>query len=286
MGSQNIDSYPVVVFFPKDEVCEKGYLIGEVTNDDLLKTTNFFIHEVIESAPCDSHNIIGVIGDFYTTKRRKKNSWIKLKVENKMPNVVELINIDNIREKQVDCQIIMFDRSRFLKSELLLTDSDGEPDHDSTFDDHFKRLGYSLKHMELSAKIQKDLPNFLKLICWILLFCLKHLDSIVCWIHYFLKSSTLVNHTSMFIKSAIWGLEYVIKKKKFTSIKIGNYILGLIGDWIGGLLLIFWLLSIIRIEDVLQTLAVQSEVTNKLFRLKLASISILNSLEILLILYF
>lgn len=261
----NPQNVPVVIFYPKNKVNSKGYLNGEIKIDGLLKTINIFIYDVDPTLKYGTHpSLIGVSGNDYSLQKARKN-WVKLQFLNNIPHVYELLcNNETLNPK--NCLIIFYDKSHFLESELL-SDLESETNQTETcFDDHFKNLDYSLK-CAYPSRNQRDIPVVIKFILIGLIVYFGILHKLLSYFHPLFKLSSLVNHMYIFVKSMIWGLKNLLRRKRFASLKEGNFIFGVIGDWAGGLLLICWILNMISIEDMLQTLALQSEVTTENFNL-------------------
>lgn len=253
---------PIVVFIPDyHNLNEHGYLCGEVVLDDKLKTKNYFVHSVHEDLNCIPDGVIGVIGNIIPSKKRKiMGDWVKLRIHENVPLVVGLTS-DHTEINNGDYQVIVYDHSRFMKSELLLSSSDCDTKTYEDFaDDHFKYLVNSLKHNETYHKGSNGLQPIIKLILVKFISILKLMEKVSNKLKFILKFSTLAIHISAFIQNAIWALEVIRFKKSFTALKSGNYILRLFGDWMGGLLLIYWFFNSMSVEDAFQLMANHSKV--------------------------
>lgn len=264
MECENLNylQYPIVVFIPDHHnLKEHGYLCGEVVLDAKLKTKNYFVHSVSEDLSCIPNDVIGVIGNIILSKKRKKmGDWIKLRIHEDVPLVVELTS-DHIEINRGDYQVIVYDQSRFMKSELLLSSSDCSTNSCEDFaDDHFKHLVNSLKHKETYHKGSNGLQPIIKLILVKFISILKLMDKVSNKLKFILKFSTLAIHISVFIQNAIWALEVIKCRNSFTALKSGNYILRIFGDWMGGLLLIYWFFNSMSVEEAFQLMANQSKV--------------------------
>uniref|UniRef100_A0A1B6MFZ7 Phosphatidylinositol N-acetylglucosaminyltransferase subunit Q n=1 Tax=Graphocephala atropunctata TaxID=36148 RepID=A0A1B6MFZ7_9HEMI len=257
--SESKDTYPIVIFYPGNEFSERGYLCGEVVVDELLKTKNYFIHEVQENLSNVADDVVGVIGSVtLSKKRKKKGDWVKLRIHEKMPLVVDLVSDSAVMDCK-ECQLIVYDKLCFMRSELLLSESCEVPSEDTT-EDHFKRLLKSLKHRQFLSRKPSEFNPTVKFILVNVIRGLKCLDRFIDKFLFILKFSTLALHMSGFVRNAVWGLELSLQRKGFTTLKSGNYILGLVGDWLGGVLLIYWFMSLVQMQDVMEALASHSEV--------------------------
>lgn len=268
MECENLNylQYPIVVFIPDhNNLNEHGYLCGEVVLDDKLKTKNYFVHSVHEDLNCIPDDVIGVIGNIILSKKMKKmGDWVKLRIREDVPLVVELTS-DHTEINCGDYQVIVYDQSRFMKSELLLSSSDCDTKTCEDFtDDHFKRLVNSLKHKETYHKGSNGLQPIIKLILVKFISILKLMEKFSNKLKFILKFSTLAIHISAFIQNAIWALEVIKRRKSFTALKSGNYTLRLFGDWMGGLLLIYWFFNSMSVEDAFQLMANQSKVKHRI----------------------
>ncbi|XP_054278317.1 phosphatidylinositol N-acetylglucosaminyltransferase subunit Q isoform X2 [Macrosteles quadrilineatus] len=106
MPTNSYSGYPVVLFYPSNAVCDHGFLCGEVIRDDLFKTKNFFIHEVVDtsSVPEDAIGIVGNISQKKT--KNKKSDWIRLKSFEKLP-VLEEVICNNVNVERENCQVVL-----------------------------------------------------------------------------------------------------------------------------------------------------------------------------------
>lgn len=255
--------YPIVIFIPDhDNLSENGYLCGEVVLDDTLKTKNYFVHSVHEDLNYIPDDVIGVIGNIILSKKRKKKGdWVKLRMHEEVPVVVELMS-DHTEINRGDYQVIVYDKFRFMKSELLLSSSsDSDPNScKDLVDDHFKHLVTSLKHKETYHKGSNGLQPIIKLILVKFISILRFMGKVSNKLKFILKFSTLAIHISAFIQNAIWALEVIRRRKSFTALESGSYTLRLLGDWMGGLLLIYWFFNSMGVEDAFQLMANQSKV--------------------------
>lgn len=259
MATNSYSDYPVVIFYPSNAVCDHGFLCGEVISDDLFKTKNFFIHEVVDtsSVPEDA---IGIVGNISPKKTKIKNSdWIRLKSFEKLPVLAEVI-CNNVNVERENCQVVFYNQCNFLQSELLLPDCYRQRESGAV-DDHFKLLIISLKHRQSLQNRSGGLAPLTKISLVTLIGILKHIDGFITVLFWLLKCSTLALHISAFVKNAIKYLELIYQRKSFTTLVSGNYILGIVADWFGGLLLIYWLMSIVNVKEILQILADNSEVS-------------------------
>lgn len=254
--------YPIVIFLPSDELCENSIICGEITVNDILRTKNYFVHRYQEHVRTLPANTIGAIGNILQHANEKKSDWIRLKIHNSKPIIDEVIS-DNKNISSDECQVILYDKLRFQRSQLLLPselDCQNKNSTDWKGSDHFKCLVNFLQGSHPDAKTNTHQPLITLFLLRFIIF-LKMFESFLNKVLFILKFSTLALHMTSILQTAIWCVETVLKNKGSVTVKSGNHIFALITDWIAGILVIYWFINLMKLNgDILELLTSQSEV--------------------------
>lgn len=258
MSNSETNVYPIVIFLPTNGLFENCLICGEITVDDVMRTKNYFAHSYLEHVTTVPDNTIGTIGNI---PKETKRDWLRLKIHDSKPVIDEVIS-DNRNISADEYQVILYDKPRFQRSQLLLpseVDCNSKSSTNSKGTDHFKCL---VKFLQVSCSDTKSILDHpvIELFLLRVTIFLKIVDSFLGKVLFVLKLSTLAIHMTSILHTAIWSVETFLKNKGRLTLKSGNYILAVMTDCVGGMLIIYWFINSINFEDILEFLTSQSEV--------------------------
>lgn len=264
--------YTAIIFIPSvmfNQVEDKeAFILGVVSEDTSLSTIYFTLHEkcfnIKERVPNSHITIIGYCGK----KVRYKNldTWpilisdcIVLNNSFSEPELIKVF-LKGVSFPIENCRVLIYDKTLFSKSELLLSPleyfKNGE-----TSTDYFKTVTTSIKDRKLPNQNLNNDRTYSKLRP-LIPYCFLVLNLIICCSTKFnilQKVSTLAVHFHCCFLNMKWALEDFSFKKRIT-LKLGNYVFGIMADWLCGILVLYFLVNYIAIDKLYDKLAIHSEV--------------------------
>ncbi|KAG8230014.1 hypothetical protein J437_LFUL008455 [Ladona fulva] len=237
-----------------------GYLYGIHIGNSSENSEVFYVFDV---GPRITRECIG----YYCTKFTSivpsvlphSANWISLKLTREdfvITNIIcsqELINLETCRG--IIC--IVYDYSKFLRSEILIKHSNGRNERE----DHFQKLAqYIQKRNSFSNSCYRSriFSSLSLLFAYSVIFTQKisfHFSKLTP----ILKYSSLATQVKHYIDDACWALS-TVKKEKRVSIRVGNYVASTALDVCAGVFFLSWMMSIVTAESLPQLLLDTAEV--------------------------
>lgn len=155
-----------------------------------------------------------------------------------------------------ECRLFVYDKSQFLKSELLfkpLVIGDG------AHSDCFVAL---MSALDLFSSLSDHDTKVFTLLKPLFIIILKTFNFILYYstcCESLLKFSSVGLHCHNFLKNISWVFTSIVSEKKLT-LKTGNFFCALLVDIVGGTLVLFYLINAVSSEDVVSFICDSSEV--------------------------
>ncbi|XP_067005884.2 phosphatidylinositol N-acetylglucosaminyltransferase subunit Q [Anabrus simplex] len=223
------------------------YQKGNVNNFYILGIKSPGVND--ENPNTNNQNIIG-----YFSKDNTPNTpynagvrnWVSLGVQKDGIVFYQVISNGENIDVRKPCRVIsvVYDYQMFLESELLLQCSESR---NSDCVDYFTTLMTLIRSNHVGLKDQAKPTVFGSIVILILTIFLKIVDSLlglIVFMDAILKFSALGLKVHMFLQSMSWALHRIVSDKRVT-LKVGNFIVATIIDMCTGVLLLYWLLSLL-----------------------------------------
>ncbi|XP_075231560.1 phosphatidylinositol glycan anchor biosynthesis class Q isoform X2 [Lycorma delicatula] len=256
----------LLIFLPTllyEEKC--GYLQGVVYDFPEKKVKTVIVHgKLFETA--ENGNIryavwekLDTVGYYYSNTDSnfyfvpRKTNWISVGVNYGEFFIKEALS-NCLSVPLEECRLFVYNKSEFIKSELLVKQFDFVENPS----DCFRTLTHSLEVLSKSAKSSSILFNIFKPF---IIFLLRLFSLFLCYTTSakpLLRFSTLGVHFHHLFKNICWVLSTVLVDKKLT-LKTGNFIFALLADTIGGMIVLYYLVNAVSIQDVVNFICNTSE---------------------------